>query len=99
MAGWRDGHAGPGDTNPNGKHPAAAMIYTAPPLGLPLGLPMGLPLGQPLAPAPSIRSGTMHCRGVLWRRMFGWMVDVVLVLLIVWSIWWALVLFGLVTFA
>jgi uncharacterized RDD family membrane protein YckC len=36
--------------------------------------------------------------GVLWRRVFGWMIDVLLVVLIVWTIWWSLVLFGLVTF-
>jgi uncharacterized RDD family membrane protein YckC len=36
--------------------------------------------------------------GVLWRRCFGWLIDVVLVLLMVWTIWWTLVLAGLLTF-
>lgn len=36
--------------------------------------------------------------GVIWRRCVAWMVDVVLIGLLLWALWWVLLLFGLITF-
>jgi uncharacterized RDD family membrane protein YckC len=35
--------------------------------------------------------------GTLIRRVLGWLVDVVLIMLLVWMLWWILILFGLLT--
>ncbi|WP_428485522.1 RDD family protein [Rhodopila sp.] len=36
--------------------------------------------------------------GALLRRFLGWMIDVVLIVVLVWVMWWILVLFGMLTF-
>ncbi|HBK09193.1 MAG TPA: RDD family protein [Acetobacteraceae bacterium] len=36
--------------------------------------------------------------GVLSRRCFGWLIDVVLIAVLIWVLWWILVMFGLLTF-
>ena len=36
--------------------------------------------------------------GALSRRCFAWVIDVVLIMLLVWVLWWILVMFGLLTF-
>jgi uncharacterized RDD family membrane protein YckC len=36
--------------------------------------------------------------GVLSRRIVGWVIDVVLIALLIWVLWWVLVLFGVLTF-
>jgi uncharacterized RDD family membrane protein YckC len=36
--------------------------------------------------------------GVMSRRCVAWVIDVVLIALLIWVIWWILVLFGLLTF-
>jgi uncharacterized RDD family membrane protein YckC len=35
--------------------------------------------------------------GVMSRRCFAWLVDLVLIAMLSWALWWALLLFGLVT--
>ena len=36
--------------------------------------------------------------GALLRRCIAWVIDVVLIMLLVWVLWWILVMFGLLTF-
>lgn len=36
--------------------------------------------------------------GVLSRRCVGWLIDVVLIAVLIWALWWILVMFGLLTF-
>jgi uncharacterized RDD family membrane protein YckC len=36
--------------------------------------------------------------GVMSRRCLGWVIDVILIAMLIWALWWVLVMFGLLTF-
>ncbi|HEY8288322.1 MAG TPA: RDD family protein [Acetobacteraceae bacterium] len=55
----------------------------------------GMPYSNPGAP-PYPDEG-YFIQGVMLRRIFGWVIDAVLIAILLWCLWWAMLLFGLLT--